>query len=54
MKITGAVLDSVGTAQRPYADSKPLRIVDLELTSRAGRGPHPIRAAGSVPPTCPS
>src|SRR5690625_7980259 len=31
MKITGAVLDSVGTAERPYADSRPLRIVDLEL-----------------------
>jgi alcohol dehydrogenase len=47
MKITGAVLDSVGTAQRPYAESNPLRIVDLELDDP---GPDEvlirIRAAG--------
>ena len=47
MKITGAVLDSVGTAQRPYAESTPLRIVDLELDDP---GPDEvlirIRAAG--------
>ncbi|SMY11373.1 alcohol dehydrogenase [Brevibacterium jeotgali] len=47
MKITGAVLDSVGTAERPYADSMPLRIVDLELD---GPGPDEVlikvRAAG--------
>ena len=30
MKITGAVLEEIG-APRPYADSQPLRIQDLEL-----------------------
>ncbi len=47
MKITGAVLDSVGTASRPYAESKPLRITELELSEP---GPEEVlikvRAAG--------